>query len=46
MVLQECVYAFGSHVEEVVGEREQWRFRPARVAEELQVDVRKWIWSQ
>ena len=41
VVVQECVYVFGSHVEEVVGEREEWRFRPARVMEELKVEVRK-----
>ena len=41
VVVQECVYVFGSHVEEVVGEREERRFRPARVMEELKVEVRK-----
>ena len=41
VVVQECVYVFGLHVEEVVGEREEWRFLPARVVEELKVEVRK-----
>ena len=35
-----CVRACGSHVEKVVGEREEWRFRPAMVVEELKVEVR------
>ena len=38
-LVQECVYVFGLHVEEVVGEREEWRFLPARVVEELKVEV-------
>ena len=41
VVVQECVYVFGLHVGEVVGEQEEWRFLPAKVEEEWKEEVRK-----